>query len=283
MRPLVVGVDGGPGGQDALALATQLAAAGQPVTLAHIDTVADEVAAAISGGHPAETARELLRLARERVPSTTREVVHHATTVVEGLDEVCDAFDAAGLVLGAGRRVPAGVLRARRPVAVAPVGYAGRTAAIRRVGTGWRGHEDDEAALAVARRVARHHGAELVVLSVVAPPPVALAPGPTAYAELLHGGSAHVARERLRALGVERGVVREGPVVPTLRSFAAEVDLLVLGTDPPGAVRRLLLGDTARAVTADPPCPVLVVPAGTAVIHGDDLAAAADGARPART
>jgi nucleotide-binding universal stress UspA family protein len=71
------------------------------------------------------------------------------------------------------------------------------------------------------------------------------------------------------------GRVLEGNAATELAAASAELDLLVLGSRGYGSVRSPLLGSVSRALVRSGACPVVVVPAGSAVAHRSDPAALA--------
>jgi nucleotide-binding universal stress UspA family protein len=156
-----------------------------------------------------------------------------------------------------------------RPVAVAPAGYANRTAALQSIGVGFDGSPESHAALQAAGDLALAADAKVWVMGV-AEPYVEAGPHPWAFA--WSGGAGRVAvEERLRGslesaagslpIGVTHTakLFRGGPVA-VLTDEAQTVDLLVLGSRAYGPARRVLLGSVSGPLVRHAPCPVLVVP-----------------------
>lgn len=283
----VVGVDGREGGQDAIALAGLLAAPAAELELAHVWLMLEGLGAAALGARPGEDAERLLREAEQHAGVAGRRRPRYDSSVAAGLHHLCEESHADLLVVGSCHRQGAGrvllgddaraaVHTAPCAVAVAPRGFAAADRAIRRVGVGWRGTDEDAEALAIARRLAAEHEAELHVLTVVGPAPGPVVAQPYAYAEVvmdLEGQRVREAQERQDRLEGVAGRVVVGRSDDELRRLSEGVDLLVLGSRGYGPVRRLLLGSTADALLGDAHCPVLVVPragradAGTDAVH----------------
>lgn len=131
--------------------------------------------------------------------------------------------------------------------------------------------EHSYAALRTANELARHFGAELVVVHVVTPVPVVDVPS-------LHGGfdveryqasleeSARRSLEAVLAAETGEGVAAQGRVVvghpPTEIVNASrddKVDLIVLSTHGRSGVSHLLFGSVAERVVRSAACPVLTI------------------------
>jgi nucleotide-binding universal stress UspA family protein len=272
---IIIGIDGGPGGRDALALARRLAAPNAEFVLAHIWDPAAGIAAAATGGeHPATAAHAILEAARGTLPSPCRVIAHGASSLGAGLHEVAEDVECDLLVVGSSGHEDAGrtglphSLRAALhagpcAIAVAPRGYAAAAGGIATVGLGYAESRLGDHALEEARRLAGELGADLHVLTVVPPLPSPWMGGPFAYVAVfddIMGRTVREARERLEARGGFRVLVKQGAPEACLRAFSSDVDLLVLGSRAYGPVRRLLLGSTSDAVLHDAACPLLILP-----------------------
>jgi nucleotide-binding universal stress UspA family protein len=156
----------------------------------------------------------------------------------------------------------------------APRTSAGRHAAKR---MRWILHATDfsaasRRAFAMALDLARHDGAELVLVHALAPPAMVLEEGylaATHYQQMAaeeHRG----AQKRLDGLAARarRGGVRAStqlldghPYEQIVRAAQrTRADLVVLGTHGRTRLARLLLGSVARRVIGLAPCPVITVP-----------------------
>lgn len=119
-----------------------------------------------------------------------------------------------------------------------------------------------EPALRVARRLARDHGARLILLHVVPP---AVVDGELAVAlpqvqdDILDGHRRHL--EALAAGASADCRVVEGQVVPEILRLVEEAscDLIVLGTHGRSGVARTLMGSVAEAIVHRAPCPVITI------------------------
>ena len=221
---VVVGDDDGPGGRDALALARALADPGATITPVTVQT---------SGPAVSET-----------------------------LHEAASAARADLLVIGACHRGPVGRVLAgddtRRivrdapcPVAVAPHGYAEAGHELARIGVGYDGDREAEAALRLARAIA-DRGVQ--ALDVKAVP---LWPAEEALDPVRRERTLERTRAMLTTHGDMPGTTWTGIELPAL---AEEVDLLVVGAHRRNALLRLLDPSSAERLSRDLPCPLLAVP-----------------------
>jgi nucleotide-binding universal stress UspA family protein len=175
-----------------------------------------------------------------------------------------------------------------RPLAVAPIGYAGEEGSIRTIGVGFDGSPESHAALHYAGELALATGAAVRAICI-APDYPGLTLNPWGF-----GGAAGdwlpEVRDRLRGAmesalgglpsGIERsGEVYAGAPVAILLDEAPSLDLLVLGSRGYGPARRVLLGSVSSRLVRAAPCPVLVVPRTPG--RADNGAARAEGAERA--
>lgn len=271
---ILVGVGGPQDGQDAVCLASRLAAPGADIVLVHVwDTAAGAHADAGDVEHPAQSAPGmLLDLQQEnRLQAAPAAVVHGAVSPGAGLREQVDEVQPDLLVLGTSGG-PVGHTGLSRDLqqalhgggcalAVAPRGLAAAGVTLRRVGVAFAPKAAGEAAVDCARILAEQDGAALHAMTVIPPLPATAMTGPFATVALLttNGGGA---RRRVARVLERHGAVAhvvDGMPAPALIAFSQEVDLLVLGARGHGAVRRLVLGSTTADVIRDASCPVLVV------------------------
>jgi len=270
---VLVGVEGGEGGRDALALARELHGAGGALTLAHVH-----------GGYPiagrassiayeqAERERAELILASERMAAKVEAKLSSIgqPSVGRGLHLLAEQHSADLLVVGSSRRgllgrvllgddTRAALDGAPCPVAVAPAGYARAPHALREIGVGYDGSPEAERALAVARKLAAERSVRLSVCQVVELPPVLV----SAVAEPLPegGGEDLVAavRARLEQLGGLEAHAVYGQASEELALYSASLSLLVLGSRSYGPLGRLVHGSTTRQLLRSGRCPLLVV------------------------
>jgi len=267
-RQVIVGVDGGPTGRDAVAVARLLVAGDGRLVLAHV-YVLTPVRGASGAYGPAETEESMALLEAERDASgVDAELLPvTASSVGRGLHYVAQARAADLLSVGstavslAGRVLVGDITRAALigapcAVAIAPLGYANEGGAITRIGVGYDGSRESEAALAVARELAAQHGAALTAMTVVEP------------ATLVRGVTRSRADEQeldeakrdLAALDGVQGEVASGHAGEELAEFSARVDVLVVGSRGYGPIRSLMLGGTAVHLASSAQCPLLVLP-----------------------
>lgn len=255
---IVVGVDGRPGGEDAIRLARRLAGPDSrliAVSVAGTESVrpaADEIAAAAARAHPGIVAESVV-----------------AGTVARGLTQRATELGADLLVLGTCHRGLVGRVlvgddarstlhRAGCPVALAPHGYLHADGEIRTVGVGYDRSEEAAAALALARRVAADAHAQVRALGVVQIQ--AWIAVPTVSSSIAWGDEVKATREEIDRLGGVTGEAVAGSPASELVRFAGEVDLVVAGLSRRSLAERLVLGSVAEALAARSPRPVLLVP-----------------------
>lgn len=294
-RTAVVGYEGGQEGRDALSLAIALVNHGEArVVAAHIysgdsvlgtpgsndweQVLLDDAKLLLAGagddGLPAGVRLERRALSRG--------------SAARGLHELAEDLNADLIVVGSTRQGTFGrillgttgesLLRAGPcAVAVAPRGFADREHdAIRRVAVGYDHSPEADAALRAAEGIALSAGGTLRVITVVEPPvPVGTGLG-YGYAELL-GLRDDDARGRLdEAMGGldqrtrPEAVRRRGePSSVLAEEAAADTDLLVVGSRGYGPLRRALLGSVSARLMRLAPCPVLVIPRGSAEVGAE--------------
>lgn len=119
-------------------------------------------------------------------------------------------------------------------------------------------------ALSLARRLAREHGARLIVLHVMNPTVLYGELGMTIPLPEMQNALRDELRAQLEAIVGEDGAdcrIAEGLAAAEILRTARETscDLIVLGTHGRGGVARVLLGSVAVEVLRQAPCPVLAV------------------------
>jgi nucleotide-binding universal stress UspA family protein len=285
--PVIVGVDGGESGKDALLLARWTAETlGVPLVVA----VVHPAPAAISSGrvdaewiadrHRAATA--VLDGARAALgdPPGVRYRTAGSSSAAHGLHDLAEELHARLIVVGSGRSAPkqrlfAGSTAERLlagsvcPVLVTPAGLPGPPGALGRIGVAYVDTPDGRAALAEAGRLARRTGTPLRLYTVVAE-------GDATLPFLVGQDAEHVFLETARetyeqalqkaaeAVGGEQGCgtdwrVLAGDVVSTLAELD-EVDVLFCGSRGYGPARRVLLGGVSARLVRAARRPVVVVP-----------------------
>lgn len=282
-RTIIVGYDGREESDDAIALATVLAAPlGARIVLAAVYPLwrplaqDSEYAAAARAEAEAE-------LAKATVGDEVERVAVPATSAAHGLHDLAAAREAHLVVVGAsrhaglGRVVPGGVghkLLHGSPcaVAIAPRGYASEAHAPRVIEVAFDLTEESEAALREATEIAMVEGATIRLVAVVDPVEYGYTPVLGSYAiayaddlkkelesrtdELVAGLPSNVRGEAR----VQRGNVCGHILAEAKRG----VDLLVLGSRGYGPLQSVFVGSVSSRVLAAAPCPVLIVPRGPA-------------------
>jgi nucleotide-binding universal stress UspA family protein len=271
-RNVIVGVDGHPGGRDAVALARVLAGRGARLTLAHVPPAELLLVEAYRLAAAEESDSSRLLAAERGATGVDAEIVSvPAHSVGRGLHEIAAARGADLLVVGScrhgflgrvllGNDTQGAVGGSACAVAVAPVGYAHAVDAIKVIGVGYDESAQGRAALAVGRRLAVAHDLTLRALRVVAIPtaPYAGLAGASWGAAL--ADDLAEAQQRMRALDGVEGEAVLGLAGEELAAFSEGVDLLVIGSRGYGPLHRLMLGSTAQNLVASARCPLLVLP-----------------------
>jgi nucleotide-binding universal stress UspA family protein len=289
---IVVGVDGRPGGRDALALARLLAPDGARIVLAHAfpyDRMFPRGRNEAFEQALAEDANGILETERAAAGIDADVVAVADVHAARALQRVAEERQAELIAVGSSHRGPVGRLLlgdvargtlhgAPCPVAVAPRDFAARDGAVRFVGVGFDGSAEARHALDAAAALARRTGATVELVGVVTEPE-AFTP---AYAMTLDWSE--VIGERRRRLeaaiaaAVERldvtanGRTIVGAPAHVLAERTQEVDVLFMGSRSFGPVRRVLLGSTSDQLVEHAHCPLVVVPRGTGEEAAEDAA-----------
>jgi nucleotide-binding universal stress UspA family protein len=275
-RRVLVGVDGRPGGRDAIALARLLAAPDGVITLAHIygrdlligrggsETVTIERA----------TADLLLEHELDSAPLDAQLVASCDHHVGRGLHLLAERLSADLLVIGSTRHgllgrvlmgddTRAALNGAPCAVAIASRGYRCQPHEIETVGVGYDASPESGLALAAARELAAQHSSTILALQVVsledvrgeAPIP---ADWPDGTSQLIHQSN-----EALRELGddVLGDAVYGGPREELVR-FGENLDLLFIGSRGYGPIGRLFHGHVSDYLARHAPCPLVILPRG---------------------
>ena len=283
---IAAGVNGYREGRDAAVLASTIAGTTRAelmLVAVHPDPLV-VLPAEIGWAGMRKEAERFLRETRDAVAPDARIIVETDWSVPRALERVVQRERRDLLVIGSSRRAPEGRVRigsltrqllshSRCALAVAPRGLAEQPARrLTRIGVGYDGAPESEAALALAGSLAISAGATLRVRGVV-DDRVPMVGWQTAGAEqalamwdeLLEPQAAALlewARSASEATGAEVAEVdvRRGRPADALIELGQEVDLLVIGSRRWGVAARVLLGRTGEALLHDSSAPVLVVP-----------------------
>jgi nucleotide-binding universal stress UspA family protein len=258
-----VGVDGSAGGRDAVALGSQLArATGGELMLicVHVEQPSMYVMPeGLDWTSLQKQAWATVAEARDSLAEPARIEVQADVSVGRALRHVINFEHADMLVVGSSHDAREGRARLgqhagemqehlEHPLVVAPRGMEDRaTDRIERIGVGFDGRPESQAALDLAASLASAAGAQLTVRC-------AALPGRRA-------ALSEAAANAARATGTRtRTEVTTGRPLDMLREFGEQVDLLVIGSGHKGPAGRILLGLTGHALLRDAPCAVLIAP-----------------------
>jgi len=282
---IVAGHNGTDSGDDAAALAAQIArAAGEPLIVVTVYPQENPIGPgrvdAEWVGYMREQAEEASASARRFLGEQAEFRVVGSHSAAHGLDDVAEAEQASMIVVGssprgARRRISPGSTGERLlhgaicPVAVAPRGYHERPVetGVRRIGVAFVDTPEAFEALQVAAALVKLTGASLTLYTVVAPRSEVFAPFSGRASEETFLAAV---REQARA-GLDKALASlpfeaadellEGDVVEELAALDEhECDLLVCGSRGYGPVRRVLLGGVSRRLIRRAACPLVVVP-----------------------
>jgi nucleotide-binding universal stress UspA family protein len=270
-KTVIIGVDGRPGGLDAIALARHLIAKDASVSLAYVyqdDSVPFRGDSGVFQATERERAHAVLETQRREAGIEAGLLTCGSPSVGRGLHELAEREHADLLVVGSSSRGLMGRVTASddtrsalngavSAVAVAPAGYAERSVSLREIGVGYDGSPQSLQALEVAKELAAEHGAKVSAFQAVSLPSYAFAGGADAIAEAL---SSYVesARDEIAALGVEPHAAYGVPA-EELALYGASVDLLVVGSRGYGPIGRIFHGSTSFQLVRSARCPLLVL------------------------
>ena len=278
-KNVLVGVEGGPHGRDAIALGKRLCEPGGKLTLVNVFSGSTRPIDAVTPGMVEEDrgrANTLLgaELAAASIEAETLAV--DAMTAGEGLHLAAEQLEADLLVVGSCRRGPfkrvllgddtrASLNGAPCAVAIAPAGYAERLAPFASIGVAYDGSPESVAALEEAKTIAAPTHATIRALQVVS----------VSYYEYMGmmapagGGIDEMVKQadnQMKALPGVDGHAEYGLAGEELSIFSGEVDLLIVGSRNYGPARRMMVGSTSNHLTRHARGPLLIIPRGTA--HG---------------
>ena len=282
--PVIVGVDGGESGKDALLLgrwAAQILEAPLVVAVVHPGN-----AALGSGRVDAEWVADRHRAA-EAVLNGARAVLDGvegvdyqtvgSSSAAHGLHDLAEALHAQTIVVGSGRNAPkqrlfAGSTAERLlagsvcPIAVAPAAMETPPGTVGRIGVAYVDTPDGRAALEEAARLARRTSSPLRLYTVVAEGDATL---PFLVGQDAEHAFLETARETYeaslqKAVDAVKGTEADwrlltGDVVDALAELD-EVDVLFCGSRGYGPARRVLLGGVSARLVRRAKRPLVVVP-----------------------
>ncbi len=260
-KNVLVGVDGRPGGRDAIVLARHLSDPDTKLTLAFVRT--DAAAEDVAGS------QEILE--RESAATGTDAELVDLVSYGPGraLHEQAELQGADLLVVGScsrgalGRAMLGDDTRAALDgapcaVAIAARGYAEQNSAIREIGVAYDGSSGSVTALEAARQLGASTGAKIRALEVVSLPLAAYA-GPMAPTGAYIDEMLAEASARMAALGDVDGRAVHGLDGEELARFGDELDILLVGSRGYGPVRRMMSGSTSFYLERHARCSLLVL------------------------
>jgi nucleotide-binding universal stress UspA family protein len=281
---IAVGVDGFPEGRDAVALAAAIrAATGAELLLVsvHPEPLVP-MPREMGWSSVIKHGEQMLRSVRDAHAPGARVLAATDLSVPRALQGAVRRHHSDLLVVGSSRDAPEGTTRIGKrtrqllchfecALAVAPRGIHTRPEIeLQRIGVGYDGGPESEAALVFAGSLARAAGAALQVRIVVDDRmPIMLRSAltgllATEWREVLDEQAerlrdqAGLAAKRIGAK-VELEMCRGRPA-DGLLALSKEVDALVIGSRRWGPAARVLLGSTGEALLHEAGCPVLAVP-----------------------
>lgn len=283
---IAAAVDGFREGRDAAKLASMIAVATRAelmLVAVHPDPMV-VLPAEIGWTGMRKEAERFLRETRDALAPGARIGVETDWSVPRALERVVQREHRDLLVIGSSRRGSEGrvcigdrtrqlLSHSRCALAVAPRGFSEQPARrLKRIGVGYDGAPESEAALSLAGALAVSAGATLSVRSVVDDrlPTVGWqsAAREQVFAMWDEVLAPHIAAllERAQSASEATGAklaevdVRRGRPADALMELCGQVDLLVIGSRRWGGAARILLGRTGEALMNEANAAVLVVP-----------------------
>ncbi|MGO9753316.1 MAG: universal stress protein [Solirubrobacteraceae bacterium] len=242
----MIGIDGRPGGNDAIALAKLLAAPHAQLTLAQVygAGLMPGKGAAMLLEREREQSQRLLGRVRSAAALDAQLVSIANRSVARGLQQLAARTPADLIVVGRGHHGLLGraldsddasdsLGGAPCAVAIAPSGYAGRAATPVRLGVGYDGSAEGDRAIALMREVA------------------ASSAGSTMRALVAAG---HAPAD---GAGIELETVHGDPA-QALEQFSERLDLLIIGSRAGGPIGRLSRNGAAAHLARYARCPLIV-------------------------
>ena len=262
-KNVLVGVDGGPHGRDAIALARSLADPTGKLTLAHV-----RLGPEFEAEEP-QASKQLLERERAGSDVNAELIGLSSESPGRGLHRQAEEQNADLLVVGSCRHGAFGramlgddtrdaLNGASCAVAIAARGYAEHTRPLANLGVGYNESPESKHALAVARTLAHPSGAAVHVLEVVAIPSYGYAGMTPSIGESIELMVSE-ANARLKELSDVDAQAVYGLTGEELAAFSHGMDVLIVGSRGYGPVKRLVLGSTSDYLQRHARCSLLVV------------------------
>jgi nucleotide-binding universal stress UspA family protein len=273
-KNVLVGVDGRSSGRDAVALASRLTGPGGKLTLAHVHSGELRPSHAVAPGLLREeraASGDLLEGERSAAGVDAALISIVSSSPGRGLHQQAEDQGADLLVVGScsrgalgramlGDDTRAALNGASCAVAVAALGYSEHPSPIAKVGVGYDGSPESQAALTAARELASQTRAAVHALEVVSVPTYAyIGVVPPAIGESMDL-MLKEANSRMQGLPGIEGRAVYGLTGEELAAFGEAMDILIVGSRSYGPVRRLVLGSTSNYLERHARCSLLVLP-----------------------
>ena len=305
MRKIIVAVDESDGSRDAITLASALARmTGATLALVNVfpyDQRPSRAANRSFEDYLRHDSHELLERLRTTVAGEGAIETYAVAnpSPAHGLHELAEREDAGLIVIGSthtrrfGRVLPGSTAErllhgSPCPVAVAPKGYAERTANEPGIiGCAYDGSASAQLALTAARRIAEATGAQLRVIRAFRPLPYDVAPGSAAmggasrYNDAVRQHSAEELETAVERLGADARAEAHftiGDPADVLIEASGQLDLLLMGSRGYGPTHAVVLGGVAGRLAREAACPVIVLPRSAGHTEEDSLFAEASAA-----
>lgn len=287
MRKIIIGYDGSPQADDALALGAVLAEAigATPMLVAIVPAPRNLLGRRELDQYAAAETRPMLEAAADRLAGltpVTRSLV--ARSVAEELSTLAEAERASAIVVGSAHHGAVGRLvlgsvgdslihSAPCAVSVAPLGLAACDSRLSSIGVAFDGSPEAWAALETGTGLAERVHSRLTVVTVAEPSNYGV--GATgmvfAAAELIDAEKRE--KQRMLELALSRSPVElpvEGRLISgsagrRLAELSADFDLMVLGSRGHGPLGRTVLGSVSSELIHSARSAVLVLPRGVSV------------------
>jgi nucleotide-binding universal stress UspA family protein len=272
-KNVLVGVDGGPNGRDAIALASRLAGPGGRLTLAHVHAGTLNAGNVVTSGvssEEGEASHALLERERSAAEVDADLVSVVSVTPGRGLHDQAERQGADLIVVGSSTRgvfgrvflgddTRASLNGAPCAVAVAARGYAADAKPLARVGLGYDGSPESIAALDTARELAAEHRGRASALKVVSIPTYAFSGFAAPLTSDTIDTMLQEASEEVEGLEGVDGKAVYGLIGEELAAFGDQLDLLVVGSRSYGPWHRLVVGSTSDYLERRARCSLLVL------------------------
>lgn len=285
VQRIAVGVNGYPEGLDAAALGAAISrATGAAIMLVavHPDPMV-VLPEGMDWRSLDQYARQVLAETRDAFAPQARVVVRTDHSVARALHRVMSAEHRDLLVVGSSRHAPTGHVRIGKrtrqllcrfesPLAIAPRGLHDRgDLTLRRIGVGYDGSRESDAALSWAAGLALASGGQLRIRTVVDDRMPTVGWGAVWIGDITRdwvevvGEEKSSRRRQAQTAAAKLGVRFDAEAVAgrpadALLALCDDVDLMVVGSRLWGPAKRVLLGSTGEALMHDAACPVVAVP-----------------------